>query len=115
MRTRFAILAGWMVIVAGCGLTEPMDDGSKPLPTPDNNTTIKSPAESYWKGYAVAVERRQLLTPRDIANNVLILKRWGQLSDSDIATFESAFPQAVKNTTPFDDPKAAAQRLRSLK
>lgn len=113
MLTRFIILAVLSLSVAGCGpLTTPVTDGTKPNPSPI--VQEHAPAAEIWIALAHAVETHQIETPFALGQFVQALSQSGDLSESDLASFNAAFPGAPTDQRALDV-KADSAKLRGIK
>ena len=98
-----------LLVFAGCSLTVPV--------TPDGGTTVSSrtdhaPAEEIWRALAHAVESHSIESTTRLAQYVSVLATNGELSETDVAAFDSAFPGVTKQDRALTS--ADARTLRNL-
>ena len=105
---RYLILV--LLTVAGCQLTTtPNELGNDTSST--NGERLA--ATDLWTALARAVEARTMTSTTQLARAVAILRRNGELTDADLAQFDSAFPAVTKADRELVNDDAV--KLRSLK
>lgn len=105
---RYLILV--LLAVVGCQLTiSPNEIENESSATKEERLA----AADLWTALARAVEARTLTSTTQLARAVTILRRNGELTDADIAQFDSAFPAVTKDERELVS--GDATKLRSLK
>ena len=90
-------------LIAGCSLTTP-SDATNELNEPDAQTIsgTTNPAE-VWIALAQGVKAKTIGTTTRLAQYVVVLSRNGELSDRDVALFDTAFPNIATNSRNLTD------------
>ena len=104
----------WLLIVAslcGCGplTVQPSDPDNKPQPTIEE----RAPASEIWLTLSHAIDAGRVTSTNELAQLVIVLARNGDLSTSDIAGFDAAFPNSTK--TDRELTKDDSVKLRGIK
>jgi hypothetical protein len=105
-RMTFAFI---LLLICGCGPFVTTPDSSRPSPgISDEHPT----AADIWYVLAVSVDRGSISTSQRLAQFVVVLARFGELSAEDVAAFDGAFPDAATSDRPLnaDD----AKQLRGI-
>ena len=99
-----------LLVIAGCQLTTTTCEiGNESSATKKEQLA----AADVWIALARAVEARSLTSTTQLARMVAILRRNGELTDADLAQFDSAFPGVTKSERELVS--GDATKLRSLK
>lgn len=106
-----ALVLAIEVFCVGCGPTTVPIDNKRP----DNPTPIveRAPADEIFRSLANAVGAKSISTTTELAEFVTTLMNNGDLTQSDAAKFDSAFPGST--TTARDLTSADVATLKGLK
>ena len=98
------------ICIAGCQLTTDTDNSK-------NSSTIvedeQPTAADIWSAMARAIDAKTLTTTTQLARAIALLARNGELSASDVASFDARFPDFTSTSRDLNADDANA--LRGLK